>query len=102
MASQFSENRCHMPFCEFLTTSACRRFLANMQPSHSGILQAFVDPHGVSNFLVRTTQYKDQTSLCVRTNRSVLSTSAKGNPFDRCATFEGWPGLSSTCSRYRS
>lgn len=102
MASQFQENRCHVPYAEFMTTAACRRFLSSMQSSHSGIIQAFVDPHGVSNFLVRTVQYKDQTSLCVRTNRSVLSTTGKGNPFDKCATFEGWPGLSSTSSRYRS
>merc|ERR1719162_2677365 len=103
MASQFPEARCHAPYAEFLTTNACRHFLGGLRTSHSGIIQAFVEPHGVSNFLVRTVQYREQTSLCVRTNRAVLSTTAKGgNPFDRAATFEGWPGLSSTSSRYRS
>lgn len=102
MASQFPEARCHAPYAEFLTVNACRGFLAGMRQSHSGILQAFVDPHGVSNFLVRTVQYREQTSLCLRTNRSVLNSGVKGNPFDRAATFEGWPGLSSTSSRYRS
>lgn len=102
MASQFQESRCHSPNADFLTINGCRNFLACLHAGHSGVLQAFVDPHGVSNFLVRTVQYKHQTSLCVRTNRSVLSTAVKGNTFDRCATFEGWPGLSSTSSRYRT
>jgi hypothetical protein len=101
MASQFPEARCHSPHAEFLTPKSCRIFLSSMRGSHSGILQAFVDPHGVSNFLVRTVQYKEQTSLCLRTNRSILST-GRGNPFDRAATFEGWPGLSATSSRYNS
>merc|ERR1719502_2668902 len=102
MASQFPEARCHTPYAEFLSVSGCRHFLSGLRGSHSGILQAFVEPHGVSNFLVRTVQYREQTSLCVRTNRAVLGTNIKGNPFDRAATFEGWPGLSSTSSRYRS
>jgi hypothetical protein len=103
MASQFQEARCHSPYVEFLTVNNCRNFLSSMKSSHSGIIQAFVEPHGVSNFLVRTVQYMEQTSLCVRTNRSILSSTTKGgNPFDRCASFEGWPGLSSTSSRYRS
>jgi len=101
MASQFPEARCHAPNAEFLSVGACRHFLSSMRSSHSGILQAFVEPHGVSNFLVRTVQFREQTSLCVRTNRSLLA-QGKGNPFDRAATFEGWPGLSSTSSRYRS
>lgn len=102
MASQFPEARCHVPNAEFLSVTACRHFLSSMRSSHSGILQAFVEPHGVSNFLVRTVQFREQTSLCVRTNRSLLNQGGKGNPFDRAATFEGWPGLSSTSSRYRS
>lgn len=102
MASQFQEARCHAPYADFLTVNSCRSFLGGMQNSHSGIIQGFVEPHGVSNFLVRTVQYREQTSLCMRTNRSVLSGAIRGNPFDRCATFEGWPGLSSTSSRYRS
>jgi len=62
----------------------------------------FVEPHGVSNFMIRTVQYREQTSLCVRTNRSVLCTTSKANPFDRAATFEGWAGLSAANNRYRS
>lgn len=101
VASQFPEARCHSDTAEFLSVSGCRDFLANMRMSHSGIIQAFVDPYGVSNFLVRTVQYHSQTSLCVRTNRALLG-GGRGNVFDRCATFEGWEGLSSSCSRYRS
>merc|ERR1719382_29868 len=46
-------------------------------------------------------QFRDQVSLCLRTNRSQLG-KAKSNVFDRAATFEGWEGLSSNSSRYRS
>eukprot|EP00927_Polykrikos_kofoidii_P040539 TRINITY_DN34635_c0_g1_i1.p1 TRINITY_DN34635_c0_g1~~TRINITY_DN34635_c0_g1_i1.p1 ORF type:complete len:533 (-),score=85.36 TRINITY_DN34635_c0_g1_i1:60-1658(-) len=103
MASQFPEARCHSPFAEFLTHMGCRAFLGSLRPNHSGILQSFVEPHGVSNFLVRTVQFRGQTSLNVRTNRSLLAKAAAASQhlFDRAATFEGWPGLSSTCSRYR-
>mmetsp|Transcript_94959 Transcript_94959/g.268200 ORF Transcript_94959/g.268200 Transcript_94959/m.268200 type:complete len:531 (+) Transcript_94959:96-1688(+) len=99
MATQFPEARCHSPHAEFFSFMGCRHFLASLRPSHSGILQAFVEPHGISNFLVRTVQFRRQTSLCVRTNRLLMQ--GKGNLFDRAATFEGWPGLSSSSSRYR-
>merc|ERR1740121_139671 len=49
MASQFPEARCHSSFAEFLSVNGCRHFMANMKATHSGILQAFVEPHGVSN-----------------------------------------------------
>mmetsp|Transcript_43457 Transcript_43457/g.139678 ORF Transcript_43457/g.139678 Transcript_43457/m.139678 type:complete len:518 (+) Transcript_43457:151-1704(+) len=101
VASQFSEARCHSPMAEFMTPGSCREFLSSLRCTHSGIIQAFVEPCGVSNFLVRTVQYKNQTSLSVRTNRALL-VNGKGNAFDKCATFEGWEGLSSSCSRYRS
>jgi len=101
MASQFPEVRCHSQYAEYLTVAACRDFVGGMRQSHSGILQQFVEPHGVSNALIRTVQFRDQTSLCVRTNRARLA-DGKGNLFDRCATFEGWEGLSSSSSRYRS
>mmetsp|Transcript_7334 Transcript_7334/g.22974 ORF Transcript_7334/g.22974 Transcript_7334/m.22974 type:complete len:557 (+) Transcript_7334:122-1792(+) len=101
MASQFPEARCHSPNADFLSTGACRHFLGSLRATHSGVLQAFVDPHGVSNFLVRTVQFRDQTSLCTRTNRALLA-QGRGNLFDRAATFEGWEGLSSSSSRYRS
>lgn len=100
IASQFPEARCFSQLAEFLTPTSCTAFLKGLHAGHSGIIQAFVEPYGVSNFLVRTVQYKDQTALNVRTNRSVLA-SGRSNIFDRCATFEGWEGLSSSCSRYR-
>lgn len=101
MASQFPEARCHSPNAEFLSVSTCRYFLTNLRHTHSGILQLFVEPHGVSNFLVRTVEFRRQTSICVRTNRCILD-SGRGNLFDRSATFEGWEGLSSVGSRYRN
>lgn len=101
IASQFPEARCHSQSAKFLSQHSCRDFLSNLRQSHSGILQAFVEPHGVSNFLVRTVHYKNQTSLLVRTNRAILN-GGRGDFFTRCATFEGWHGLSSSCGRYRS
>mmetsp|Transcript_8656 Transcript_8656/g.13737 ORF Transcript_8656/g.13737 Transcript_8656/m.13737 type:complete len:511 (+) Transcript_8656:157-1689(+) len=101
MASQFPEARCHSPNADFLSASGLRKFIQGMRNTHSGIIQTFVEPHGVSNFLVRTVEFRRQTSLCVRTNRSVLN-SGRGTLFDRAATFEGWDGLSSSSSRYRS
>lgn len=100
MASQFPEARCHSPNAEFLSVAGCRHFMTNLRSTHSGILQAFLEPHGVSNFLVRTVSFRDQTSLCLRTNRALLT--GRGNMFERAATFEGWEGLSSSSSRYRS
>jgi len=101
ITSQFADARCLSPMAEFFTPSSCRVFLQCLTHKHSGVLQAFVEPQGVSNFLIRTVRYRDQTSLVVRTNRSLLA-SGRGPLFDRCATFEGWEGLSSSCSRYRS
>lgn len=100
-ASQFPEARCHSPNPEFLSVTGCAIFLASLRMTHSGVLQAFVNPHGVSNFLVRTVQFRDRTSLCTRTNRALLAR-GRGWLFDRAATFEGWEGLSSSSSRYRS
>eukprot|EP00440_Ansanella_granifera_P076445 gb/GFBE01082955.1/.p1 GENE.gb/GFBE01082955.1/~~gb/GFBE01082955.1/.p1 ORF type:complete len:497 (+),score=84.82 gb/GFBE01082955.1/:1-1491(+) len=101
MASQFPEARCHSPHVEFLSVKGLEKFIAGLGQTHSGIIQSFVEPHGVSNFLVRTVEFRRQTSLCVRMNRSLLY-SGKGTLFDRCSTFEGWEGLSSASSRYRS
>mmetsp|Transcript_14436 Transcript_14436/g.31636 ORF Transcript_14436/g.31636 Transcript_14436/m.31636 type:complete len:556 (-) Transcript_14436:22-1689(-) len=101
MASQFSEARCHSPYVEFFGSGAARHFMSNLRISHSGIFQAFVEPSGVSNFLVRTVRFRDETSLCVRSNRALL-VDGKGQLFDRAATFEGWAGLSGTSNRYRS
>eukprot|EP00913_Durusdinium_trenchii_P004699 g4364.t1 len=100
MASQFPESRSPTPYAEFLSVKGLQEFIMLLRERHSGILQAFVQPFGVSNSLVRTVEFRRQTSLCLRTNRSLLS--AGGNLFDRCATFEGWEGLSSSSSRYRN
>jgi len=99
-ASQFPEARCHAAGAEFLSVTGTAIFLASLRITHSGVLQVFVNPHGVSNFLVRTVQFRDRTSLCTRTNRALLSR-GRMNLFDRAATFEGWEGLSSSSSRYR-
>jgi len=99
-ASQFPEARCHSANVEFLTLTGCAIFLAGLRITHSGVLQTFVNPHGVSNFLIRTVQFRDRTSLCTRTNRALLARGRR-NLFERAATFEGWEGLSSSSSRYR-
>merc|ERR1719503_334664 len=57
-ASQFPEARSHNSSAEFLSVTGTRHFLGSLRPSHSGILQAWVDPHGASNFLVRTAQFR--------------------------------------------
>lgn len=100
MASQFPEARCHSRYADFLSVKGLQKFVMAMKDTSSGIIQCFEQPHGVSNFLVRTVEFRRQTSLCMRTNRSLLV--SNGSIFDRCATFEGWDGLSSTSSRYRS
>lgn len=100
MASQFPEARSPTPFAEFLSARGLQDFIIKMRGDHSGILQGFVAPHGVSNSLVRTVEFRRQTALAMRTNRGLLS--GGGNLFDRCATFEGWEGLSSMSSRYRN
>lgn len=101
ITSQFLEARCHSKHAEFLTVAGCRDFMAGMRNTSSGILQMFVEPDGVANTLVRTVHFRNQTTLCTRTNRALLN-EGKGLLFDRCATFEGWEGLSSSSSRYRN
>lgn len=100
MASQFEEARCYSPYAEFLSSKGLTNFVMELTNKSSGIIQRFEEPHGVSNFLVRTVEFRRQTSLCMRTNRSLLASG--GSIFDRCATYEGWDGLSSSASRYRS
>lgn len=99
MASQFADARCHCCNAEFFTKAGATYFLGSLRPTHSGVFQVFVRPHGISNFLIRTVHFLDQTSVCVRTNRSLLN--GRGDCFVRSATFEGWAGLSSTNSRYK-
>jgi len=73
--------------------------LTSMSSATSGVLQAFVEPHGISNFLVRAVQFHDKVSIALRTNRYLLSQN-KIQVFKRCATFEGWPGLSAVTYKY--
>ncbi|KAF4663406.1 Transportin-3 [Perkinsus olseni] len=132
MASQFPEDRAKRPRVEFMTAAQLRRFLSDGLAgldNPSGLLQQFVYPLGVSNFLIRAVKYAGCTALAVRTNRYVLLPAlsqsqphgahpsgrgsipcqgeGRGAPrssaaglFKRCATFEGWEGLSSLKSHY--
>jgi hypothetical protein len=99
MSSQFVEDRCNDQSVQFLSTGGTRSFLTSMSSATSGVLQAFVEPHGISNFLVRAVQFHDKVSLGLRTNRYLLSQN-KIQVFKRCATFEGWPGLSAVTYKY--
>jgi len=99
MSSQFVEDRCNDQTVQFLSSGSTRSFLTSMSSATSGVLQAFVEPHGISNFLVRAVQFHDKVSLALRTNRNLLSQS-KIQVFKRCATFEGWPGLSAVTYKY--
>merc|ERR1719375_455018 len=101
MSSQFGEDRCADSSVQFLSTDGARSFLMNMNQGHSGVLQAFVMPHGISNFNIRAVQFHDKVSIAVRTNRNLLS-HTHVNIFKRCATFEGWPGLSAVTYKYNS
>ncbi|KAF4684471.1 Transportin-3 [Perkinsus olseni] len=132
MASQFPEDRAKAPRVEFMTPGQLKRFLSDGLAgldNPSGLLQQFVYPLGVSNFLIRAVKYAGCTALAVRTNRYVLlpvlsqsqphgaHPSGRGSIpcqgeghhaprfssaglFKRCATFEGWEGLSSLKSHY--
>lgn len=101
MSSQFGDDRCADSSVQFLSVDSTRTFLTSMSAGHSGVLQAFVQPHGISNFNIRAVQFHDKVSLAVRTNRNLLSQD-KVNIFKRCATFEGWPGLSAVTYNYKS
>lgn len=101
MSSQFMEDRCADQSVQFLSTGGTRSFLTNMSSSSSGVLQAFMEPHGISNFLIRAVQFHDKVSLAMRTNRYLLAQS-NIQVFKRCATFEGWPGLSGVTYKYHS
>jgi len=100
MSSQFGEDRCNDQTVQFLSTGGTRSFLTSMSAATSGVLQAFVEPHGISNFLIRAVQFHDKVSIALRTNRYLLSQN-KIQVFKRCATFEGWPGLSGVTYKYR-
>jgi len=99
MSSQFVEDRCNDQSVQFLSTGGCRSFLTSMSSATSGVLQAFVEPHGISNFLIRAVQFHDKVSIGLRTNRYLLNQN-KIQVFKRCATFEGWPGLSAVTYKY--
>merc|ERR1712118_625803 len=99
MSSQFVEDRCNDQSVQFLSTGGARSFLTSMSSATSGVLQAFVEPHGISNFLIRAVQFHDKVSIGLRTNRYLLNQN-KIQVFKRCATFEGWPGLSAVTYKY--
>merc|ERR1711959_88931 len=101
MSSQFTQDRCASQCAEFLTSGATRTFLTNMHSMHSGVLQQFVYPQGISNCMIRSVQFQDKVSIAVRQNRHLLS-QQNVNIFKRCATFEGWPGLSGVMYRYNN
>lgn len=101
MSSQFTQDRCASQCAEFLTSGATRTFLTNMHSMHSGVLQQFVYPQGISNCMIRAVQFQDKVSLAVRQNRNLIS--KEGVPiFKRLATFEGWAGLSGVMSKYEN
>ncbi|CAE7347639.1 unnamed protein product [Symbiodinium natans] len=78
MASQFPEARSPTPFAQFLSVKGLQEFIMCLREHHSGILQGFVAPHGVSNALVRTVEFRRQTALAMRTNRALLSGGSLG------------------------
>ncbi|KAF4729771.1 hypothetical protein FOZ63_017236, partial [Perkinsus olseni] len=60
MASQFPEDRAKAPRVEFMTPGQLKRFLSDGLAgldNPSGLLQQFVYPLGVSNFLIRAVKY---------------------------------------------
>lgn len=102
MSSQFTEDRCmESPCAEFLSCDGTRAFMQNMGQNHSGVLQQFVAPQGISNCMIRAVQFQEKVSIAVRQNRFLLSQQSV-NIFKRCATFEGWPGLSGVMYRYNN
>eukprot|EP00397_Hematodinium_sp_SG-2012_P038499 GEMP01041891.1.p1 GENE.GEMP01041891.1~~GEMP01041891.1.p1 ORF type:complete len:454 (+),score=94.19 GEMP01041891.1:28-1389(+) len=98
MASQFADDKSASSSVEFLCRSQFTHFLSKLFQFHSGILQEFVYPPGISNSLIRTMEYQDKISVSVRYNRHLLHSTVP--LFKRCATYEGWPGLSSVQYRY--
>lgn len=99
--SQFLDTRSHSSNAEFYTAAGLGGFLGGLRNTHNGVIQAFVEPPGISNFLARTVTYRHRTSLMVRQNRAVLNSKGR-NIFDRAATFEGWEGLSACSGHYSS
>uniref|UniRef100_A0A7S4LQN5 Uncharacterized protein n=1 Tax=Oxyrrhis marina TaxID=2969 RepID=A0A7S4LQN5_OXYMA len=100
MTSQFPEDRCPMRYAEYMSLTDVRNFLkSGLNATRSGLLQAFVAPHGISNLLIRTVQFHDKVSLALRTNRYLLSQTSIPI-FKRAATFDGWQGLSGVMYKY--
>jgi len=51
--------------------------------------------------MIRAVQFQDKVSIAVRQNRLLLN-QPNVKIFKRCATFEGWPGLSGVMYRYEN
>jgi len=101
MASQFHDPVSEgTPYVEFMNSIQTANFINRMGSANhaSGILQAFVYPHGITNNLIRTVEFKDKISIGVRYNRLLLNSNS--SLFKKCATYEGWPGLSSVAYRF--
>ncbi|CEM37400.1 unnamed protein product [Vitrella brassicaformis CCMP3155] len=96
-ASQFPEDRCPIRTADFLSSDSVKRFVhGKLNERFSGVLQQFVYPPGVFNVLLRSVKYDSVTSLAYRSNRYLMTQSSLPI-FWRCATYEGWEGLS--CER---
>lgn len=93
MASQFESDRSSSSNVEFLNRSDFSTFMSRLFQYQFGVLQEFVIPHGISNSVIRTMEFQEKISIAVRYNRLLLNSST--SLFKKCATFEGWPGLSS-------
>merc|ERR1719160_798666 len=100
MATQFPHDRCEDRTARFLTADGVSKFLGELDYGWSGVLQKFIRPFGIYNFLVRAVQFHDKVSIAVRMNRNLLAQNS--SPFKRCATFEGWGGLSSAMCKYEN
>jgi hypothetical protein len=98
MATQFAQDRCEDRTAKFLTADGVSKFLGTLNFTVSGVLQKFIQPFGIYNFLVRAVKFHDKVSIAVRMNRNLLASNMNANR--RCMTFEGWGGLSSPMCKY--
>merc|ERR1719473_1156327 len=100
MATQFAQDRCEDRTAKFLTADGVAKFMSTLNFTVSGVLQKFVQPFGIYNFLVRAVKFHDKVSIAVRMNRNLLASNMNANR--RCMTFEGWGGLSSPMCKYEN
>merc|ERR1719321_2346655 len=100
MATQFAQDRCEDRTAKFLTADGVSKFIGTLNFTVSGVLQKFIQPFGIYNFLVRAVKFHDKVSIAVRMNRNLLASNMNSNR--RCMTFEGWGGLSSPMCKYEN